>query len=176
MGRAWHCRIGRWPSSPCSSGHCFWVQGYCSGGRQTVRHPHMSESTGPRAPKNPSSRDLMSEIENRIQFNPKRKKTSKLYSTSGNHLHEMIQRELQDRCSSVFTEPSKVMLWNYSTFAILKQCIFPWTPFPVPKNHPRHSFTKISSYFLSVIWIMLSDTVKSVPYHRTMLTLCDLDL
>lgn len=64
-----HCKSGIWPSFLCSSGHCFEVQGYCNGGRQTVLLPHKSENTGPRGPRTPSFHGLMSEIESRRSFN-----------------------------------------------------------------------------------------------------------
>lgn len=76
--RARHCRNGRWPSFPCSSGHCFWVLGYCSGDKQTALLRHRSGNTGPRTPRTPSCRDLMSEIENRRYFNSEGRKTFKM--------------------------------------------------------------------------------------------------
>lgn len=78
QGRASRCRSGRWPSSRCSSGRCSWVLGCCSGGRQTVLRPHMSGNTGPRTPRTPSCRGLMSEIEHGRHYNSEGRKAFKI--------------------------------------------------------------------------------------------------
>lgn len=101
LGRVRHCRSGRWPSSLCSNGHCFWARGYCSGDRQTVLLPHMSENTGPRNPRIPSCHGSMSKTENRRYFNWEARKTFKMYIWKSHAFNDSVECTFGNHLNSV---------------------------------------------------------------------------
>lgn len=115
--RVWRRRNGRWPSFPCSSGHCFWVLGYCSGDKQTALLPRRSGNTGPRTPRTPSCRDLMSAIENRRYFSSEGRKTFNMCirkSPAFNDSRNSIPHRVEFNAGQRYW-----MFCNYNVFPVL---------------------------------------------------------